>query len=182
MSKFEKRLVSPVVLVAIGIIFGVLSALTGGWNFVEPVTGLATLALAGGAWWQTRKARQAVYAGNGDGLHVVALEIGRPVSEAVKAHFGQLDCLVRAETVIGGNTLATPDDYRRLASAMYAAVCAGQRERIKLVLSGPVALSCLVGQLVGMHHFDIEVYQYDPMLKGYAAVPSPTRDWLEHRG
>ena len=175
-----KKMLTPAIL-ALGVVFGIMAASFGWWSWIEPISGIATLALAGAAWWQTRKARTAVYQGSGDGLHVVALEVGRPVSEAVKAHFGQMDALVRIEDVLGGSVLATPDDYRRMASAVYSAICAGQGQRIKLVLSGPVALACLIGQLVGLHHFDVEVFQYDPASKGYIAVPSPTRDWLDHR-
>lgn len=172
----------PAVALAAGVVVGVVLAAFGLWqNYADPVLTGATLALAGLAWWQTRKAREATYRGSGTQQWVVALEVGRPVSEAVKAQFGQIDCLVRPEQVIGGNTLATPEDYRRMVEAVYSAVCAGQTARVKLVLSGPVALSCLIGQLLGLHHFDVEVFQWDPASSGYKAVPSPTRDWLDHR-
>jgi len=170
-----------VALVAAAFAVAVAATACGVWEYADAAMTLATMAFAGLAWWQTRKAREATYRGSGTQQWVVALEVGRPVSEAVKAQFGQLDCLVRPEAIIGGNTLATPEDYRRMAEATYAAVCAGQTARVKLVLSGPVALACVIGQLVGLHHFDVEVFQWDAASKQYAAVPSPTRDWLDHR-
>ena len=51
---------------------------------------------------------------------VLALQVGRPVSEAVKAHFGQLDCLVEVVAVLGKETLESQEDYKRVATAVYA--------------------------------------------------------------
>lgn len=168
-------------LVVVFAILGVLAAVTGGWNFAEPIIGFATLGLAMATWLQTRKAVKAVYADNGDGSWVVALEVGRPVVEAVNKQFGQLDALVKCEEVIGGNTLALPEHYESLAKAVYTAVAQGQGKNIHLVLSGPVALCFLLGQLVGLMHFQITVYQFTPGSGRYEPVPRPTRDWLEHR-
>ncbi len=181
MKNIEK-MISPKVMLVVGLILGVLCAITGAWNYVEPMTGIATLAVAGAIWFQTRKAAKAVYADNGDGSWVVALEVGRPVSEAVKKQFGQLDAYIKCEEVIKGNTLVLPEHYEALTKAVYAAVCQGQGKNIHLVMSGPIALSVLVGQLVGLMHFQITVYQYVPSSGTYEPVPRPTRDWLEHRG
>ena len=87
-----KKLRHPKVwLVGVFLLLGVLCAFTSAWNWVEPVIGFLTLGLAAATWIQTRRAAKAVYADNGDGSWVVALEVGRPVSEAVKKQFGQLD-------------------------------------------------------------------------------------------
>lgn len=168
-------------MLVIGLVLGVLCAFTGVWNILEPITGIATLAVAGAVWFQTRKAAKAVYANNGSGSWVVALEVGRPVSEAVKKQFGQLDAFIKCEEIIKGNTLVLPEHYEALTKAVYAAVCQGQGKNIHLVMSGPIALSVLVGQLIGLMHFQITVYQYTPSSGTYEPVPRPTRDWLEHR-
>lgn len=168
-------------LVIIFSLLGFLIAIFGGWEIIEPVVAFATFGVAGATWLQTRRAAKAVYADNGDGTWVVALEVGRPVSEAVKSQFNQLDCLVKCDGVIGGNTLVLPEHYEALTKAVYAAVAQGQGKNIHLILSGPVALCFLIGQLVGLMHFQITVYQFVPGSGRYEPVPRPTRDWLEHR-
>jgi hypothetical protein len=180
-TKIADRFFSFKFMVILGVLFGILSAAFGAWDWLEPVMGVATLTIAGATWWQTRKARQAVYADNGDGSWVIALQVGRPVSEAVKKQFGQLDALVDVSTVIGDHTLSLPEHYEKIAREVYKAMVAGQGKNIHLVLSGPVALSCLVGQLAGLFHFQLTVYQYAPSTGGYEPMPKPTRAWLEHR-
>lgn len=171
----------PTTLLIVSTVVGILAAITGGWNFIEPVLGFATLALAGATWWQTRRAKEAVYTDNGDGSWVIGLQVGRPVSEAVKKQFGQLDCLIDVKEVVGDHTLALPEHYEAVARAVYAAVAAGQGKNVHLVLSGPVALSFLIGQCVGLFHFQITVYQFAPSSGSYEPMPRPTRAWLEHR-
>lgn len=164
-----------------GLVFGILSWKFEWWNAIEPVSGLLGFALLAATWWQTRKAEQAVYADNGDGSWIVALQVGRPVSEAVKKQFGQIDSLVDVTAVIGTHTLSLPEHYEAIARAVYAALVAGQGKNIHLVLSGPVALSCLIGQMAGLFHFQLTVYQFAPSTGSYEAMPRPTRAWLEHR-
>jgi len=171
-----------IALVAIFVAVGILLAFVGGWDIAEPVIGFATLGFATATWLQTRRAAKATYADNGDGSWVVALEVGRPVSEAVKKQFGQLDCLVTAESVLGTNLLALPEHYENLAKAVYSALCQGQNKTCHLVLSGPVALAAIIGQMAGVMNFRLTVYQYAPSTASYEAVPRPTMNWLEHRG
>ncbi len=168
-------------LVVCFVLIGILLAVTGGWNWAEPVIGFATLGLAMATWLQTRRAVKAVYADNGDGSWVVALEVGRPVSEAVKKQFGQMDCLVTAEGLLGTNLLALPEHYEALAKAVYSALCQGQNKTCHLVLSGPVALAAIIGQMVGVMNFNLTVYQFSPSAGSYEAVPRPQMNWLEHR-
>lgn len=185
MSKRAKRFFDPLVtirgMIAAGIVIGLLVATLDLWDWIEPVTGLATLGVAIAIWWQTRRAKEAVYADRGEGSWVVALQVGRPVSEAVKKQFDRLDVLVDVKATVGTSTLALPEHYERMTRAVYAALCAGQGKNIHLVLSGPVALSCLIGQLVGLFHFQVTVYQFSPATGTYEPMPRPTRDWLEHR-
>lgn len=157
--------------------YGILPA----WVVAEPVIGFTTLGFAAAAWWQTRRARQRVYAALGEGDYVVALQVGRPVSEAVKKQFGRLDVLVDVAAVLKGETtLSLPVHYEQIAREVYRATCAGQGRNIHVTLSGPVALSFLIGQLVGLFHFQVTVYQFTPSSGTYEPVPHPTRDWLEH--
>lgn len=170
-----------IIMVVIGLAAGATVARLGWWDWVEPTLGFITFAVAAATWLQTRRARQRVYADLGEGDYVVALQVGRPVSEAVKKQFGRLDKLVEVGTVLGGETtLSLPVHYEQIARAVYRAITAGQGRNIHLVLSGPVALSALIGQLVGLMHFQLTVYQFAPSSGTYEPVPRPTRDWLEH--
>lgn len=182
MNKIWKITSQPKVwLVGLFILLGLVCAFTNVWNWIEPVTGFATLGIAAATWLQTRRAAKAVYADNGDGSWVVALEVGRPVSEAVKKQFGQLDCLVTAESVLRTNLLTLPEHYENLAKAVYSALCQGQNKNCHLILSGPVALAAIIGQMAGVMNFHLTVYQYTPATASYEAVPRPTMNWLEHR-
>ncbi len=181
-KKVLDRVFSPAVMVGLGLVLGVLIFLFDFWNFLEPVTALVTLTVGLATTWQTRRAREAVYADNGAGTWVVALQVGRPVSEAVTKRFGQLDALIDVAEVLGGeHTLALPEHYEKVCRAVYAAICAGQGKNIHVVLSGPVALSFLIGQMVGLFHFQLTVYQFSPSTGGYEPMPRPTRAWLQHR-
>lgn len=172
----------PALWGGVALLVSVVVIITEAWDLLEPLTGVFTLVAAGIAVVQTRRARQAVYADNGDGSWVVALQVGRPISEAVKKQFGQVDVLVDVREVLNGeHTLSLPEHYEALSRAVYAALCAGQGKNIHLILSGPVALSFLVGQLAGLFHFQLTVYQYTPSAGSYAPMPRPTRAWLQHR-
>lgn len=180
-KKIADRFFSVRVMSVFGLILGVLAWKFEWWNAIEPVTGLLGFALVAATWWQTRRAEEAVYNDNGDGSWIVALQVGRPVSEAVKKQFNQLDALVDVTAVIGTHTLSLPEHYEQIARAVYAALCAGQGKNIHLILSGPVALSCLIGQMAGLFHFQLTIYQFSPSTGSYEAMPKPTRAWLEHR-
>ncbi len=170
------------VMVIVFVVIGLVCVFTNAWNWAEPIIGFATLGLTAGTWFQTRRAVKAVYADNGDGSWVVALEVGRPVSEAVKKQFGQMDCLVTSQVVLGSNLLALPEHYETLAKAVYIALCQGQNKSIHLCLSGPVALAAIIGQMIGVMNFKVTVYQFSPSSGSYEPVPRPTMSWLEHRG
>lgn len=180
-KKVDQVLNRPVMMVAIGVILGLLAWLVDGWNLIEPTTGLATLLFAASAWYQTRKAKEAYYEDctNADGRHVVALEVGRPISEAVKDKFGHCDILVRVQEVIGSSVLTSNEDYEKVARAVYSACARCQNQPIDLIVSGPNGLLLIVGQMLGLDRFRVKVWQY---YNGtYQEVPRPTRDWLEHR-
>lgn len=166
------------IFIPIGLILGGIIAYFGGWDLLEPVIGLATVSLSIATYLQTQKAKKAAYKDNGDGKWVVAFQVGRPVAEAVNKQFGQLDALINVVDVIGSNTIVSDSDYSKLAKAVYKAAMEGQGKNVHLVMSGPVGLSFLVGQLVGLHHINITVYQFDMASGSYQALPKASRDML----
>jgi len=180
-SRIVNGLMSARALVLVGVLAGLVFAIFGWWNWLEPVIGIGTLTLAGAAWWQTRKAKTAYYSvsDNGDEKWVVALEVGRPISEAVNDSFGHMDVLVRVQDVIGSSVLLTDEHYEKVARAVYSACAICQNRPIDLIVSGPNGLVFLVGQMLGLDRFRVSVFQY---YNGeYQRLPRPTRDWLEHR-
>ena len=182
---FMNRLVDfifrPEVMVVFGLLTGVTVAIIGGWDYIEPAIGIATLSFAAAGWFQTRRAKKAYYrvSDNYDDNWIVALEVGRPISEAAKDRFGHVDVLVRVQDVIGGTVLTSNEHYQKVAQTVYSACAQCQNRPIDLIISGPNGLSVILGQMLGMDRFRVQVYQY---YNGeYQPVPRPTRDWLEHR-
>lgn len=145
------------------------------WGLIEPLVGLSTLAAAGATWLRIRREKSRRINGKGGGEAIVALQIGRPIAQAVAEHFGR----PADELIVFDRALESDRDYRELAMAVYAAMCKHQSKRVHLVLSGPVGLNFLVGQLVGLHHFNVRVYQFDPK-GGYIPLPQPDRSWLRN--
>lgn len=156
----------------------ILANISAAWAIIEPLMWFVGLLSAGFYWLRVRRARKKKYANRGGKNFIIALQIGRPVSEAVKAHFGELDCLIDIKAVLGKCVLEAERDYETLAKEIYRAMAVNQNCPIKLVLSGPIGLAFLVGQLVGLAKFDVEVFQFDPATKGYCALPTPDLNWL----
>lgn len=148
------------------------------WGYAEPFVFLCAAASGALYWWRVRQARHRRWTNTGSKKFVLALEIGRPVSEAVKAHFGELDCLISVQALLGRSTLETSEDYRKVAREVYRAIAANQASPIELVLSGPIGLAHIIGQLVGVRKYDVTVYQFDPATKGYTALPRADIDML----
>lgn len=147
------------------------------WALIEPLVWLIASAIAAFFWLKSKRAKRKKYK-KIQGEHIIALQIGRPVAEAVKASFGKLDSLIEIEGLIGKSSLETSDDYKKIAREVYRAISAHQSCKIILVLSGPVGLNCLIGQLIGLHNFDVNLYQFSIVNKGYDKLPEPDRSWL----
>ena len=111
---------------------------------------------------------------------IVALQIGRPGAEAAKRHFGELDDLIDVNSVLGKDSLENKNDYKKIVKEVYKALAQNQNAEIHLVISGPVGLNFLLGQVIGLSHFDVVIYQYDQIKKGYTELPSPERSWLKY--
>lgn len=148
------------------------------WTVMEPALWVVGLVSASIYWFKVTHAKRKRYDNRGERNFVIALQVGRPVSEAVKSHFGELDYLVDIQAVLGKCVLETERDYKTLSGELYRSMASNQNCPIKLVLSGPVGLSFLIGQLVGLAKFDVEIYQFDPVTKGYQALPAPDLSWL----
>jgi len=150
------------------------------WDIAEPIVGFSGVAFILWYWISTKIAKRKKYKNKGSKKFIVALQIGRPVSEAVKKHFGELDALIDVRSILGKETLENDSDYKKMVKEIYKAMAQNQNAEIHLVVSGPVGLNILIGQLIGISHFDVVVHQYDAIKKGYTSLPTPNRSWLSH--
>ncbi|MEM2197378.1 MAG: hypothetical protein QW290_09890 [Sulfolobales archaeon] len=102
---------------------------------------------------------------------IVVLEIGRPIVEDVKAQFQQ-----EPFAVISYPRPIIEAEYPKILKEAYKAIreAAQGGEEVILVLSGPLALAFQLGQLVGLSHFKIRVFQFS--MGRYREVPPVTRE------
>jgi hypothetical protein len=111
----------------------------------------------------------------GTGMRFV-LEIGRPVRQQAEEQLGPVDdCLSvpRAVAEVEIPKLAS-EAYRRIMR-----LASGGNE-VEVVLSGPLALSFLLGQAIGLGKARVRVYQWSA--GRYEAVPPLTREHLFQEG
>ncbi|MEM1523439.1 MAG: hypothetical protein QXU69_10440 [Thermofilaceae archaeon] len=101
---------------------------------------------------------------------IVVLEIGRPIVEDVKAQLGEPYAVISYPRPI------IEAEYPKILKEAYRAIreaaCGG--EEVILVLSGPLALVFQLGQLIGLSHFKIRVFQFS--MGRYREVPPVTRE------
>jgi len=158
----------------------IIEMLQSAWDVTEPIVGFLGIIIVLWYWISTAFAKRKKYLNKGSKKFIIALQVGRPVAEAAKKHFGELDALIEVKSILGKDTLETDSDYKKITKELYKALAQNQNAEIHLVISGPVGLNFLIGQLVGLSHFDVTIYQYDPIKKGYSKLPSPDRNWLSY--
>ncbi|MEM1703909.1 MAG: hypothetical protein QXQ31_07625 [Zestosphaera sp.] len=102
---------------------------------------------------------------------IVVLEIGRPIKDDVVAQFKQ-----EPFAVISYPRPVIEAEYPQILKEAYRAIKEAARggEEVILVLSGPLALAFQLGQLVGLSHFKIRVFQFS--MGRYREVPPVTRE------
>ena len=147
------------------------------WGIAEPLLYLIGMASASVYFIRKQRAKRRRYASHNGDDFLLGLQVGRPMAQAIINQFGHVDEVIDVKAVIGREKLEDEQDYRKLAREIYRAMVPRQHCSIKLFLSGPVTLNFVIGQLVGLNHFDIQVYQFHPEF-GYQAVPMPKREWL----
>lgn len=150
------------------------------WDIAEPIVGFSAVGIGLWYWASTIIAKRKKYKNKGSKKFIIAVQVGRPVSEAVKKHFGELDVLINVNSLLGKDTLENDKDYKVVSNEVYKALAQNQNSEIHIVISGPVGLNFMLGQLVGLSHFDVILYQYDNIKKGYKQLPTPDRTWLKH--
>ena len=101
---------------------------------------------------------------------IVVLEIGRPIVDDVRQQLGE------PFRVISYPRPVIEAEYPKILKEAYQAIREAARggEEVILVLSGPLALAFQLGQLVGLSHFKIRVFQFS--MGRYREVPPVTRE------
>lgn len=160
----------------------ILEVLSNSWGYTEPLIGYSAVIAAIYYSITTYLKKRKKYKNKSEnGKTYIALQVGRPIAEATKKFFNTEDLiLVDVEAVLGKTTLENDKDYKKLANTIYRELAKNQDKEIHLVLSGPVGLNFLIGQITGLNHFDVHIYQFDPVSKGYMELPQPDRTWLKH--
>lgn len=158
----------------------ILEYLQNAWDIAEPIVGFSAVGIAIWYWASTKVAKRKKYLNKNSKKFIIAVQVGRPVAEAVKKQFGELDALINVNSLLGKDTLENDKDYKIVSKEVYKALAQNQDSEIHIVVSGPVGLNFMLGQLVGLSHFDVILYQYDNIKKGYKKLPSPNRTWLRY--
>lgn len=149
------------------------------WSYAEPFVQILALIVYLRYVYLRKRAEKRRYQNSNGKDFVIAVEVGgRPISEAVKSQFGELDCLINAQALVGKPTLENDKDYQKIAAEVYKAISCNQNCKVHLVLSGPIALSAIIGRMIGYHSFNVVIYQFDPSQGGYYPVPTPDRSWF----
>ena len=112
---------------------------------------------------------QTTHAGSSQRRIIVA-EIGRPILQDVKEQLGE------PAAVISYQRPVLESEIPMIAGEVYRAVAraASGGHEVHIVLSGPLGLAFEVGQLVGLSHFKVVVYQFSA--GRYRPVPPVTRE------
>ncbi|MEM2288372.1 MAG: hypothetical protein QW503_04705 [Sulfolobales archaeon] len=102
---------------------------------------------------------------------IVILEVGRPIADDVVNQFGQ-----EPFAVVSYPRPIIEAEYPAILREAYNKIREAARggEEIILVLSGPLALSFQLGQLIGLSHFKVRVFQFS--MGRYREVPPVTRE------
>ena len=102
-------------------------------------------------------------------MQLLILSIGRDIVQSAEKQIGkQADAVIKVAEL-------PPEDYPQLRQRVYQYFKEWQGDSIELILSGPVAFAFTLGQLTGLNHFDITVFQYDSSHRVYQVVPMPSR-------
>jgi|FaiFalDrversion3_1042247.scaffolds.fasta_scaffold33025_1 hypothetical protein len=106
---------------------------------------------------------------------IVVLEVGRPIVEDVKSQIGEPTAVISYQRPIA------EDEIPKIAGEVYRAVAKAALggHEVHLVLSGPVALAFQIGQLIGLSHFNVVVYQFSG--GKYRPIPPVTREMMFSR-
>ncbi len=102
-------------------------------------------------------------------MKLLIVSIGRDIVSGAERQLG-----MRADAVVSADEIR-PEEFPRIRKEVYGHFKAWQGESVRLVLSGPLALSFTLGQLVGLNHFDVTVMHYDSAAGRYVEAPVPER-------
>jgi hypothetical protein len=101
---------------------------------------------------------------------IIVVEIGRPILQDVKMQLGEPEAIISYQRPI------LESEIPIIAGEVYKAVAkaAGGGHEVHLVLSGPLGLAFEVGQLIGLSHYKVILYQFSA--GRYRPVPPVTRE------
>jgi len=101
---------------------------------------------------------------------IIIVEVGRPIVADVQSQLGEPWRVVSYPRAI------TEAEYPAIVKEVYKAIQEAGGEEVSLVLSGPLGLTFSLGQIIGLSHWKLTVYQFSA--GRYRPVPPPQREWL----
>ena len=138
--------------------------------FEPPSPGPAAAGAAGMQGSPSNPASQTTGGMTPESAKIVVLEVGRPILAEVREQIGE------PFAVISYPRPVIETEYPEILKKVYTAIrkAASGGNVVYLVLSGPLALSFQLGQLVGLSHYKIVVYQFSG--GRYRPVPPVSRE------
>jgi len=106
---------------------------------------------------------------------IFVLEVGRPIVSSVASQLGESE---KDLTVLSVPRTVTEVEIPKIAARAYKMIMELGRggETVTVILSGPLALAFELGQLIGLSHVNIILYQFTG--GKYLKVPPLTREDL----
>ncbi len=178
MMRWFEFLMIPRNMLVLGLSVGLLVAIIGGWDILEPTSGLATLAFAAATWWQTKKKAKARYANIEGEDFIIVLELKRTVVESMTKQFGRApDQVLFVKKLIGTIELTTEEHWETLVRAVWEVMSSHQDKNILFASDVPGQLWACLGQMAGMDRLRVKWLGY---FNGQIdeSCPRPRGDWM----
>ena len=143
---------------------------------IETVIGLVKLSYESGKWLKNHLEKKKLVMASENlnedvGILIVA-EIGRPIVQDVEEQLGKPFAVISAKRTV------SKEEIGKLAGDIYKAVAKVSKltkgQKITLVLSGPVVLNFILGQFVGLGHFNLNLGFWQN--GSYQVIPSAVRE------
>ena len=106
---------------------------------------------------------------------IVVIEVGRPIVADAQEQFGE----ERVVAAISAVRTLQPEEFPKFAAEAYKALVQVARRvkgRVHIILSGPVSMNFQLGQLVGLSHLDIQIWQW--FAGEYKPIPPVKREMM----
>ena len=103
-------------------------------------------------------------------MHLIILEIWRPINKQAEQFFDK-----KADNIISYPEITTKD-YPKIVKEFYHSL--SQNDENYIILSWPVSLNFQIGQVVGLNHFKVKLFQWNAEKQSYEELENVWRNVL----